>query len=362
MASGRKILIVLPNWIGDAVMATPALGALRERFEKDRFACLARPPVMQLLRPSDWIDSWIADTRPAVTDPGAVSALVRRISAGRFDLAVLFPNSFRSALLTRLAGVGRLVGYDRDGRGWMLSAKLSPPRDRDGNLRPIPAIDYYLGLVGLLDATVRSRHMSLPVDEADERQAEALLCEAGWERDKPLVMLNPGASHGVSKMWDPDRYAAVADALIEQDEAQIIVNAAPGERAVAGEVREAMRHPPLLDFAHRNNTIPLLKSLLRRCGVLITNDTGARHVAAAFDVPVVTLFGSTDPHWTHIYYDRERIVRVDVPCAPCAQKVCPQPVGPLYHQCMTLITPEMVLSAARDLSPWPVGGRQEQAL
>lgn len=162
-------------------------------------------------------------------------------------------------------------------------------------------------------------------------------------------MLNPGGAFGPSKIWDSHRYAGVADRLMQRHGAQIIINAAPSERAIAASVDREMCNTPAVNFAELDNSLGLLKGLLRRCSLLITNDTGARHIAAALGTGVVTLFGSTDPRWSRIDYDRERIIRVDVPCSPCQKKMCAQPPGPLYHQCMSAITPEMVLQAAEKL-------------
>jgi heptosyltransferase-2 len=148
-------------------------------------------------------------------------------------------------------------------------------------------------------------------------------------------------------MWDPSRFAALADALADSHAAQIIINAAPNERAVAAQVAAGMCHPPLLNFADLDNSLALLKAMLARCDLLVTNDTGARHVAAAVGAAVVTVFGSTDPRWAAIDYPLEEIVRVDVPCSPCQRKLCGAAPGPAYHRCMQAITPEMVIAPAR---------------
>ena len=201
--------------------------------------------------------------------------------------------------------------------------------------------------------------MALAVLPRDADAAAALLSEAGLAGRRPLVMLNPGASFGVSKVWSPQRYAALADALIERRGAGIILNAAPSERAVAEAVASAMRHAPGLNLARVENSIGLVKALAARCDLVVTNDTGARHIAAAVGSAVVTLFGSTDPRWSAIDCPRERIIRVDVPCSPCQKRFCYQPPGPAYHQCMEAITVERVLAACQELLDLqPVGKDQ----
>jgi len=349
MPAPPDIAVILPNWVGDVVMATPALRALRRAFAHSRITLVGKQVTLDTLAGLPVAEHTLCDASRHGRLPGGMVSLTGMLRAGRHDIAVILPNSFRSALVVKMAGIARRVGYNRDGRGWMLTDALDPPRDETGHLTPITALDYYIRLVALLNAMPDSRTMHLMVPPPDATAAEALLADAGADRDRPLVMLNPGASFGVAKMWDPERYAALADMLIERRGAQIIINVAPNERAIARQVAQTMTHAPLLSFGRRDNTIAMLKALLRRCGVLVTNDTGTRHIAAALGVGVVTLFGSTDPAWAEIDYARERIIRLDVPCSPCQQKLCPQPPGPLYHQCMSSITPEMVLPAAEEL-------------
>lgn len=345
MPRPRNIAVLLPNWVGDVVMATPALRALRRHFRRARITYVGRDLALGTLSGCDWADRAMVDRSRQKPRVRHFLGQVPRVRAGRFDLAVLLPNSFRSALLVRLAGVRRIAGYAREGRGWLLTDKLAPPRQADGGFLPISAVRYYLDLLNVLDVPPGPEHMELPVAAADSQAADALLAEAGVHPGRPVIMLNPGASFGVSKMWDPERFAELGDLLIGAHGAQIIINAAPGERAIAAQVGAAMRHRPAVSFAERLNTIGLLKGLMRRCTLLVTNDTGARHVAAAMGIGLVTLFGSTDPRWSRIDYAREEIVRVDVPCSPCQSKMCPQPAGPRYHQCMAAITPETVLAA-----------------
>ncbi len=342
-----NVLVILPNWVGDVVMATPAFRALRRHFASDQITYLGRAGSLATLEGTPWADATLLD----VAAGGGLRSfwrLMRTLRQRHFDLAVLLPNSFRSALLARLGGAKRVIGYDRDGRGWLLSDRLAPLRDADGYV-PVSAIDYYNAIADRLGASVDSRRMELPVTPSDERSAEALLAECGVDPARPIVMVNAGAAFGTSKLWAPARFAAVADALIQRHSAQIIINAAPSERTIAQQVAHAMKHPPAINFASRDNSLGLLKALMRRCRVLVTNDTGARHIAAASGIGVVTIFGSTHPDWTTIYYSKERIIRTTAACAPCQKKMCPNPAGPQYHQCMISIGVEPVLAAAEEL-------------
>jgi len=349
-AAPQRVAVFLPNPVGDAVMATPVLRALRGAFPDAHIVYIAREPALQVMAGCGWQDGTIADRSSRAPKVRNLFRTARKIQRGRFDLALMLPNSFRKALLAWLGGCRRVVGYSRDWRGWMLTDPVEPLRNEDGTFRAIPTIDYYTTLAVRAGIEVPDRTLELGVAEDDASRAAELLDEAG-AGDAPLVMLNPGAAFGTSKMWDPERFARVGDALIERYGVKILINAAPMdmERRIARHVAGAMRHEPLLNFAERDNTIGLLKALIARCDLLITNDTGPRHIAAALGIGVVTLFGSTDPVWARIDYHRERTVRVDVPCSPCQQKLCPLPAGPTYHQCMTEITGEMVLLAAEEV-------------
>ena len=362
MRPGENIAVFLPNWVGDVVMATPALRALREHFNSARITYIGRQAPLAALSGAPWADDVMPDL--SRQRPGAANfpAQVARLRRRRFDLAVLLPNSFRSALLARLAGVRRIAGYDRQHRGWMLTDKLPAARQADGGFLPMSAVRYYMDLLGVLgvDCPAAGR-LELAVTDFEARAADEILDRALPRRGGPIVMLNPGASFGTSKMWDPSRYAELADLLVRRRRARIIINAAPSEREIAAEVGRAMETRPAVNFADRDNTLGLLKGLLRRCALLVTNDTGARHVAAALGIGVVTLFGSTDPRWSEIDCAWERIVRVDVRCSPCQSKLCLQPAGPTYHQCMSAITADMVLAACGEVLDLVARGKKGAA-
>ena len=348
-SSKQRIVVFLPNWVGDVVMATPALRALREHFVGDRIVYVARPAAAATIEGGPWADEIIIDPSAGGRSPiVAFLHLVFALRRGHFDLAVLLPNSFRTALLARLGGVHRRAGYARDGRGWLLTTRLAPPRDKLGYV-PTPAIDYYNALAAAVGAKTDSRRMELPVSDADAAKADRLLADAKIDAARPIVMLNPGASFGVSKLWPSRRFAALAEALIERHNAAVIINAAPSERTIASEVEAAMRRGAAMNLGKCDNSLGLVKALMRRCRLLVTNDTGARHIAAASGIAVVTIFGSTDPDWTIIHYGRERTIVSRVDCSPCQKKICDQPAGPLYHQCMQSIQVETVLAAAEEL-------------
>ena len=342
--TSERILIVMPSWVGDAVMATPALRAIRARFPAARISLLIRPSIRDVVADGPWFDDlleWPPD-RPGWRRLMDLWAAAQRIRRGRFHRAVLLPNSFRAALAVWLGGVPRRLGYDRDGRGFLLTDRLLPKRD-GRKFALVSTVHYYNELAIRLGCEPPGERFVLGVSPADAATVQARL--HGWQvaDHHPLVVINPGVSFGPSKLWPPERFAAVADRLVNEFDARVVVTCGPGEEALAWRIHDAMAHPPLVVDRPRG-TLGQLKALIRRCDLLLTNDTGPRHFAKAFGRPVVTVFGSTFPEWTHTDYPPERIVRVPVDCGPCQLKVCP-----LDHRCMTGVTVDLVFQAASGL-------------
>lgn len=361
MPEQKRILVFLPNWVGDAVMATPSLSALRARLVDWRIIFVGKPSVLEILSGGNLADECIPDISTVSPRFMNMFRMTGRVWRVHPHAALMLPNSFRAAWLAFVSGAGKRVGYNRDGRGWLLTDTYPPRRDIRGRYVPVPAIDYYARLMELLNVDVPSRCMTLSVTSQGEEAAERLLVEAGCDSSRPLVMLNPGGAFGPSKMWETAGYAEVADELTRQWNAQIIINSAPGEQLVAEDIGRRMKTRPLVNFATRSNSLSLLKSLMRRCRLLITNDTGARHVGVAMGIDVVTIFASTDPRWTELYYPRERSVRTSARCAPCQSKFCLFPAGPMYQQCTRTITADMVLAAATELMATPRAGLCREA-
>jgi heptosyltransferase-2 len=354
----QKILVVQPSWVGDAVMATPTLRALRSLYPQAEIAYLLRRYVKPIYTGMPWADRLVT-YRTGKTRAKAGKGmfdLAARLRSAKFDMAILLTNSFKTALLCKMAGIDKVVGYDRDGRGFLLSDKLLPQKDR-GKFVPFPIIRYYMGIAQYLGSHERDLSMKLFVTPGERLAADAVFARAGLDPalDRPaaqgrppLVLLNPGAQYGAAKCWLPENFAALADRLIDQLGATVLLSGAPKERAIIEAIRSHMHHSPI-DLSTSGLTLGALKEITRRCDLMVTNDTGPRHIAAAFDVPVVTVFGPTHPEWTEISFARERKVAVKVFCGPCQKKTCP-----LDHRCMTRVSPQMVFDTAIELLP----GRQ----
>jgi len=277
--------------------------------------------------------------------------LAMRLRSAEFDLAICLPNSFKSALICKMAKIPRIVGYERDGRGFLLTDKLLPVKEK-GKFVPTPVVKYYMGVAHYLGATSADHRLQLFVTSAERCEAENALQQAGLDPEldrpaskgkPPLVLLNPGAQYGAAKCWLPENFAAVANQMYERNGATLLLSGMPRERKILDQVRRHLR-VPVVDISTQGITLGGLKELVRRCDLMITNDTGPRHIAAAFGVPVVTVFGPTHPEWTEINFEKERKVSIPVFCGPCQKKNCP-----LDHRCMTGVTPEMVYSQAEQL-------------
>ena len=348
-----RLLVVMPSWLGDTVMATPALRALRALYPNAHITALIRVAIRPIIEGCPWVDRIITvrSRRHRGTDGRRAGhvALARRLAAGRFDTAVLLPNSFRSALLTRMAGISRRIGYDRDGRGFLLTDRLLPRRGKDGFV-PVSTRDYYLGIARYLGSNNPDPKMALFTRPEQDAQADQLLEQVGFTPDdrRPLVLISPGANYGDAKIWDARRFAQVADRCVSELGAVVAISGAPHERPILDRVLAAVKEP-VADLSKLGVNLSLLKSIVRRSSLVVTNDTGPRHVAAAFNVPVVTVFGPTDPAWTTIDFPAERQVRVNVFCGPCQKKKCPLQNTADEHCCMTRVSAEMVFEQASEL-------------
>lgn len=346
----ESVLIVLPTWVGDVVMATPFLEAMFARFPDAEIHLLMNRYLYPLLEGSPWVAHahfWPPRKRTAVSKEEH-RALLANLRAARLDLAVMLPNSLRSAWLCWRSRARRRVGYNRDGRGPLLTDAIEVPNREGKGYRPMPLVDYYGHLAQALGCPHPGDGLQLfTTPDCDQAVAERLRdngITGGTEAyPAPLVVLCPGANFGASKCWDPERFAAVADHLVRRRGAEVVISPGPGEEPLAESIQSAMNCSSLL-LAEPCLTLGELKSLIARSDLLLGNDTGPRHFARAFSVPRVTVFGPTEPRWTDTSHGSESIVRVDVPCGPCHKKRCP-----LEEQiCMTRVTVEAVAEACEE--------------
>jgi heptosyltransferase-2 len=342
-----RILVVLPTPLGDGILATPSLRRLRESLTEAQITYLGNQVVQQILEGVEWADSWLdCETEP--WSRRGLRASAKRLRAERFSAAILYPNSFRSALLAWRGLIPERIGYDRDGRGALLTQRVKPVRLLN-RYAPISMLDYYDHLIVKAVASLHGtlapadHHLELCTCDRDKQQIDALLNRWQVDVDKRLVVLVPGGAFGPSKWWPALRFAKLADRLIQENDCEVILSCAPNplEKEIARRIKSAAKQR-VYDLSEENLNLGGLKELIRRCSLLVANDTGPCHIAAAFGVPLVTLFGPTDPRWTATGYAKEIRLRKDVGCGPCQEKIC----FTEEHCCMEAISVEEVLAAA----------------
>ncbi|TLM66214.1 MAG: lipopolysaccharide heptosyltransferase II [Deltaproteobacteria bacterium] len=323
----------MPNWIGDAVMATPALQAVRRAFPQAHLAVIANPLVAELFVAHPDCDQVIRFDKRA-GDGGARGfwRFCRRLRSERFDLAILLQNAFEAAAMALLAGIPRRAGYRTDGRGLLLTHGVAAVDKKHG----LHHVDYYLHMLGRLGIEAGGRRLCLALTADEQAGAQALLGPGEW------IAVNPGASYGAAKRWLPERFAAVADTLAAEFGVRVVLTGGPGEAEIGRDIERAMGVAPV-NLIGRTSVRELM-AVLARCRLVVTNDSGPMHIAAAFGVPLVAVFGPTDHTTTSPLTDRCRIVRSAAECAPCMLRECP-----VDHHCMTGVTADMVLDAARSL-------------
>jgi len=338
-----NILIRATNWIGDAIMSLPALRAVRRQFPDAEITVLAKPWVSALYDGERSIDQVMTlEGASGTRDWRTKRELIHRLRRGKFDLAILFPNSFESAVLVRLAGVKRIVGYARDGRSLLLSDAIAVPKK--GEIA-VHERFYYLELLrraGLIPEIPNVPEIRL--DGIDELRArgERLFQTLGVKL--PVIGVSPGAAYGSAKRWLPERFAESAARLAAETGGTVAVFGSAAEKPLCAEVARAANGRNLAGATELRTFIEMTAA----CRVFLTNDSGAMHIASALGVPSVTVFGPTDETATGPLGPAARLVREPVDCAPCLLRECP-----IDHRCMTRVTADRVIQAARDLLKVP---------
>jgi heptosyltransferase-2 len=331
-----KLLIRATNWVGDAIMALPALQAVRNRFPAAQISILALPYVADIYRGQGIADHLISyDRHGEHKGVSGKEKLADVIRSKNFATALLLQNAFDAAWIAWRAGIPERIGYNRDARGFLLTRPIRVPRAGE-----IPAHEkyYYLELLkraGWIDAVPEIPEISLCVSEEESRQAEAKLQTFGSRVDAVRIAVGAGASYGSAKCWPPERFAKAINRLLKERKAEVILFGTPAEAGVSAAIRAGLDQPAL-DLTGATQ-IAELPALLSRCTAFLGNDSGAMHVAAAVGLPVVAVFGPTDPEGTAPTTPRCTIVQEKPYCSPCFLRRCPTD-----HRCMTAIPPERV--------------------
>jgi heptosyltransferase-2 len=347
-----QVAVFLPGWVGDAVMATPALRALRQEYSHARIVAVGKPYVADVFAGGEWFDEFLPCSGRGPWRQG-IMPVAWRLRRMRIDLGVLFSNSFRTALVAWLGGCRDRIGFAGHGRSLLLTKVLQPVRDGRGRRVPTPILLDYNRLAEAAGCPPPGRRLQLFTTAEDRTGAEEVWRRAGFADYPEVVCLNPGAAFGAAKHWPKVYFAELACRLAAERCCAVLILCGPAEREQAATIarlagRSAVRS--LAEFTAAEGAgrprlcIGLTKACVHRADMLVTTDSGPRHFAAAFGRPVVTLFGPTHIAWTETYHPDAVHLQKRFDCGPCQRRVCP-----IDHRCMKQLTPQEVFAAVESL-------------
>jgi heptosyltransferase-2 len=329
----QGILVKATNWVGDTIISFPAVHALRQHFPKASITVLTKSRLAELWKANPAVDEVIPYDLP--TGAGRILGelwIARLIRQRTIDLAVIFPRSFSSALMAFLGGIPQRIGYKSEGRDLLLTERIDCTTEVLSRHR----MYYYLHLIESLGRCPSPPLPSLALNGNQERWAETFLSHNDL-KGKLLIGLNPGATYGDAKCWSPERFAELGRRFIKDYGASILIfgSSRPPEKALNTSIAQGIG-AGCLNLSGETSLLQLA-ALLRRCRLLVTNDTGTMHVAAAVGTRVMAIFGPTDPRTTSPLGEGHVVIRREVSCSPCLKRVCPED-----HRCMDLIEVEEV--------------------
>jgi heptosyltransferase-2 len=352
-----RIGIVLPNWVGDCVMATPALRGLRQHFPGSRLIGVARPYLAPLLLGTTWLDQIHCWEHKG---PGRLVRslqLARTLRRENLDLLILLRASLSAALLARSSGAKRIVAHRRGGLQWVLAGTV-PPLNGTKNKAPLSAVDDYLHLIASLGITPQDRGLELATTPADEAAADILWRKLSLPAGERVLLLNAGGAYGEAKHWPSEYCVSLALRAADEFGLTTLVLCGPQEREDARAIAAAARHPNVKSLADEDTRFGITKAIIRRSRLMVTTDSGPRHIAAAFNRPTIVLFGPIDPAWSRNNQADTIELRVPLDCAPCGQRTCPL----AHHRCMRDLTVDSVLQAVSQIlvSEQGTGDREQR--
>jgi heptosyltransferase-2 len=335
---------MLPNWVGDAAMATPALRALRKAFPKARLVGIARPYLIPLLDGTNWLDAILPWEHHGRGWWGRTCRLVREVRAERLDVLLLLRNSISSGMVARLSGAKRTIGFARNARRWLLTEAIPPPAgDPPGT--PVSTVDEYLHIVEAIGCRPESRQLELATRPADETAADVIWQRLGLPSPDHVMLANVGQASGTARRW-PDEYCvSLAIRGAEEFGLTTLVLCGPKEREAAEAIERAACDPRVVSMARHDVSFGVSKALIRRARLMVTTDSGPRHIAAAMNTPTIILSGPIDPRCNENYQADSLHLHVPLSCSPCRHRDCP--LG--HHRCMRELTVDRVLSAVGEM-------------
>ncbi len=337
----RKIVIRMPNWIGDAVMATPIPKSVAYLYPKAKIDVITRPWCADVFKNNPYINEIvIIDEKKSLKN---YLKLIRHLKRQNYDLGILIPNSFNSALQFFLGKVKYRIGYNTDKRGFLLTLPVKVPE----NYKLMHYSKYYLHLLKYLGYNYETEEVKLQLylSEEEIKKTDKILKDLGIKKDDILIGINPCAAHGPAKRWYPENFAKVADKLIAKYKAKVFIFGSAREKIQSLEVQRSM-HFKCYNLAGKTN-LRLLAGIIRRLNLFITNDSGPMHIAAAFEIPTVAIFASTNINRSRPLNKNAIIITPEkkLECIPCMEKECPYG----HYECLKSISVEKVYKAAEKI-------------
>lgn len=351
MSKRQRIGIFLPTWVGDVVMATPTLRAMRLGFPDSELVGVLRPVIADLLAGTTLLDSQLLFDKKKRPGLPTRFGLISSLRAARLDAIVLLTNSLWTAAVAKLAGIPRIVGYNRDARGWLLTDALAAPKSDSTEKTPvIPTIDYYMRLADYLGCEISDRRSQLAITPDECRMADELWSLSHFDSAIPTIVINSNSATEQARLWPATKVQELAKTLANEHAYQVLLHCGPAERELANRLADEVNHPRIASMGHATDLpIGLTKSVLARASAVVSTDSGPRHIAVALNRPVISLFGPTDPLGTRTYNLTETILATDLPCRPCYAKSCPLKHG----QCMQNIEVKSVIHAIQNVMNRP---------
>ncbi|REJ78028.1 MAG: lipopolysaccharide heptosyltransferase II [Acidobacteria bacterium] len=333
-----KLLIRGTNWIGDSVMSIPGIRLLRAAIPEAEITLATPGWARGIFEDADFIERSIEiDTESS--SPTAVRKRSKLISGREFDIGLLFTNSFSSALELRMAGIPRRFGYSGEARGFLLTDSIAKPAWRGERHEVYYYLEIAQCLISALGREIPDIEPDVSVSVSDARRARAreTLKKAGAEVGKRIVVIGAGSQNSRAKRWMPERFAEVADELIETERFEAVLIGSEGDRPISDQVSGMMKSR-VTDLTGETDLDEAV-AIIGEADLLISNDMGLAHIASAVSTPVVTIFGPTN-HLTTAPWKGD-VVREPVDCSPCMLRDCP-----IDHRCMTRVSTDMVMEAA----------------
>ncbi len=334
----QKILIRSTNWIGDAIMTTPAVRTVRKNFPHAQISLLAKPWVIPIFEHSSGIDQIIEyDINGRHKGLKGIFRLARDIRKYSFDAVILFQNAIEAAIISQLANIPIRIGYNTDARGLLLTHSVK----RVDEIKTCHQTLYYLDILKKVGLCPDGDHLELSVDPLIKEAVQNIIQQYNIASNELIVGINPSATYGTAKQWFPERFAELADKICQAYSARIIIFGGPGDIDLGHRI-ESMIHYPVINLSAKTSLGEAI-GLIQACQLFITNDSGLMHIAAALNTPLIALFGSTNPITTGPLGKQSVVVREPVSCSPCLKVTCPLD----KHICMERISVDHVFNQVK---------------